>query len=85
MSFINPNDPPLQRLLDKLIAAKWLHGLAIRENKTGSDQVALQWTPMGKEKFETLLSLFREIEAASLPLSNDEILHLKGIAELITR
>ena len=82
MFVIRPNDPPMQRVLDKLVAAGWVHGSVVIDKAPGSQLAGIHWTPLGKEKLAAILSLIREVERSSFPMSPDEIPFLKSFAEL---
>src|SRR5688572_29151862 len=80
---VRPNDPPQQRLLDKLVAAQWVARTVLFDKpvpNAGTGQ--LLWTPLGRQRLGAFLSLIREVEEASLPLTNDELPLLKLFAEL---
>ena len=78
----NPNDPANKRLLDKLTCAGWVHLSISTDKPNGGEAIGIQWTDDGKRKLAVILSLIREIETASLTLTNDEIQWLKTYAEL---
>lgn len=85
MFIIRPDDPPMQRMLDKLAAAGWIEGTITVDKATPSDphagQVGIKWTDEGRSRMAVILELIHQIEQSSMPLSNDEIQWLKSLAE----
>ena len=80
------NDSPMQRTLDKLVAAGWVETSIVIDKTTPSDRDAalsrIPWTPPGRKQMAECLGLIRQIENASTPISNDEVVWLKAFAEL---
>lgn len=82
----NPDDPPRQRMLDKLVAAGWIESSVSISEATPSDPYAgrgvIKWTNEGRERMAMLLELIHEIEKRSTPLCSEELIWLKALAEL---
>jgi hypothetical protein len=82
--YCNPDDPPFQRMLDKLTAAGWIKSSARRDRPKdlgpGGAEMVFQWTPQGRERLMQVLALFTEIEQASATITNDELPFLKMVA-----
>ena len=81
----NPNDPPTQRMLDKLVAAGWASFSLKTDKPKESDphgaEVKLPLTEKGRERLRDLFILFREIEQVSGKLQDDELPWLRAFAE----
>ena len=82
--FLSPQDPPIKRLLDKLVAARWLTSSIVVDRPNGGQAIppVLPWTEVGKENIRSFFSLVRQIESASIALDNDEWCFLKVIAQI---
>jgi len=85
MFIVRPDDPPFNRLVDKLIAARWITRSVMHEtSKPGDPKAAtmqILWTELGKQRMAQLRAIMHEIEHVSFPLQNDELPFLKGLAQ----
>jgi hypothetical protein len=79
-----PTANPFDRLVNKLIAAGWATASVSVDKGNGEELGRIVLTDKGRTKLALMLTLFREVEAASMTLQRDELQYFKMLAELAT-
>jgi hypothetical protein len=82
----NSDDPPEQRIVDKMVAAGWIKKAVRVAKPTSSDPYAstgnVEWTEKGKLRTRSLIGLLEAIERNSTRVCNEELIWLRAYAEM---
>ncbi len=73
----------MNSMLDKLVLAGWIEGVAQKDRPQGGMEMGVKFTSLGRMNLGMIYSLVRQIEsAAGSEITHDEMPYLKAIAQL---